>query len=397
MTRLKFRLQLQLSNGVSIGCSLRELMYSVKEGLFLFEHTQAPYDGGVYHQAPLLLALLSTIHTILPLEAHRLGVAVLYATADMWSAHCLRRISAQKFASNSSKSESASFDISLHIPWITFLFSPLTFASTISLSSFTFTISVTLSAIMYAVQKKTAAAAFSLAMASYLSLYPVLLLPSLILIISDGPNRRTIFTILFWFTSTTILLFYSSYMLLGSWNFLEATYGVILLLPDLTPNLGLWWYFFIEMFDAFRSFWLVVFQLHLCIYVFPLCIKLKQRPLYAATIMCGLISIIKSYPSVSDLVLFHALLSLHIEIFKHMRYLFMTTSALLYAAFLAPTFYHLWIISGSGNANFFYAITLVYGLAQSIFVTDALYAMMFVQWLELEKPDLTRGDVQQVF
>ena len=80
-----------------------------------------------------------------------------------------------------------------------------------------------------------------------------------------------------------------------------------------------------------------------------------------------------------------------------MRYLFLTTSALLYTAFLAPTFYHLWIISGSGNANFFYAITLVYGLAQSVFVADALYAMMFVQWLEIDKPDLTQGDVQQVF
>ena len=297
----------------------------VKEGLFLFMHNQAPYDGGVYHQAPLLLALFSTIHTLLPPQTHRFAVAVLYAAADMWSASCLRSIAAHKagFVDTSSSPKlpqpSYSIDASLYIPWTTFLFSPLTIASTVSLSSFTFTISVTISAVAYAVQQKTVAAMFSLAMASYLSLYPVLLLPGLILLLSSGPlHKLAVFSALFWFTSTVALLFILSYILMGSWNFLEATYGVILLLPDLTPNLGLWWYFFIEMFDAFRSFWLVVFQLHMCIYVLPLCIKLNQRPLYAVTILCGLIGIIKSYPSISDLVLFHSLLSLHTEIFKRL-------------------------------------------------------------------------------
>jgi hypothetical protein len=32
------------------------------------------------------------------------------------------------------------------------------------------------------------------------------------------------------------------------------------LLPDLTPNPGLWWYFFTEMFDHFRPFFLMVFS-----------------------------------------------------------------------------------------------------------------------------------------
>lgn len=61
----------------------------------------------------------------------------------------------------------------------------------------------------------------------------------------------------------------------GSWEFLASTYGVHLLLPDLTPNVGLWWYFFIEMFDSFRNFFLCVFQLHLAVYVGGLCIRLR--------------------------------------------------------------------------------------------------------------------------
>ena len=31
-------------------------------------------------------------------------------------------------------------------------------------------------------------------------------------------------------------------------------------LPDLTPNPGLWWYFFTEMFDHFRPFFLMAFS-----------------------------------------------------------------------------------------------------------------------------------------
>lgn len=36
-----------------------------------------------------------------------------------------------------------------------------------------------------------------------------------------------------------------------------------LTVPDLTPNVGLWWYFFTEMFDHFRNFFLMVFTVGL--------------------------------------------------------------------------------------------------------------------------------------
>lgn len=42
-----------------------------------------------------------------------------------------------------------------------------------------------------------------------------------------------------------------------------------LTLPDLTPTIGLGWYFFIEMFDHFRAFFVGVFQLHVLCYVAP--------------------------------------------------------------------------------------------------------------------------------
>lgn len=33
-----------------------------------------------------------------------------------------------------------------------------------------------------------------------------------------------------------------------------------LTVSDLAPNVGMWWYFFTEMFDHFRAFFLGVFQ-----------------------------------------------------------------------------------------------------------------------------------------
>lgn len=48
-----------------------------------------------------------------------------------------------------------------------------------------------------------------------------------------------------------------------------------LLLTDLTPNLGLWWYFFMEMFDHFRDFFLLTFNVHVASYVLPFTIKYR--------------------------------------------------------------------------------------------------------------------------
>ncbi|EEB95213.1 hypothetical protein MPER_05854, partial [Moniliophthora perniciosa FA553] len=46
----------------------------------------------------------------------------------------------------------------------------------------------------------------------------------------------------------------------GGTTWIPQTWGASLTLPDLTPNTGLWWYFFTEMFDHFRPFFLMVFS-----------------------------------------------------------------------------------------------------------------------------------------
>lgn len=78
-----------------------------------------------------------------------------------------------------------------------------------------------------------------------------------------------------------------------------------------------------------------------------------------------------------------------------MRYTFFATSTLLYATLLGPAFYHLWIYAGSGNANFFYAITLVWSLGLSILVADTIYAGLRDEWEQLH-PEVKGKKVQQI-
>jgi phosphatidylinositol glycan class U len=243
----------------------------------------------------------------------------------------------------------------------------------------------------------------ALSFASYLSMYPLLLLPPLLILCYDrqpastksSPLRFTLTHIL---VSLAVLstLFAMSYLITGgSWEFLPSTYGAQLTLSDLTPNVGLWWYFFVEMFDSFRSFFLAVFWLHLSSYVGGLSVRIRRQPLVVLTLLLGIFAVFKPYPSIADVSLFLGLVPLYRHVFPLMRYTFVVAAVVMYATFLGPAFYHLWIYAGSGNANFFYAITLVWGLGLSLMVCDLTFAILRDEW-EVERPEMVGKEIRQI-
>ena len=61
----------------------------MQEGLFLYNHNVSPYDGGVYHQAPLLLPLFSLLPDV---HSWPIFTAVLYTIVDILSADALSKI-----------------------------------------------------------------------------------------------------------------------------------------------------------------------------------------------------------------------------------------------------------------------------------------------------------------
>jgi len=285
-----------------------------------------------------------------------------------------------------------------------FLLSPFTLATCVGRSTSVFTTCAILQAVAKAIAGAPLGAMVALSFAAYLSMYPLLLLPPLLLLAYDRqrPAPRAASAPAFAATHLAAFAFClaallgMSYLLAGgSWQFLPSTYGVQLTLSDLTPNVGLWWYFFIEMFDSFRSFFLAVFWLHLASYVGGVTVRIRRQPLVALTLLTGLFAIFKPYPSIGDTSLFLALVPLFRHVFPLMRYTFVVAAAIIYGTFLGPAFYHLWIYAGSGNANFFYAITLVWSLGQSLLVSDLTFAVLRDEW-EVERPEMAGKDIRQI-
>jgi phosphatidylinositol glycan class U len=70
----------------------------VQEGLFLYNHNVSPYDGGVYHQAPLLLPLFSLLPDV---KQWPIFTALLYILVDLVSADALVKLAESGEAGNS--------------------------------------------------------------------------------------------------------------------------------------------------------------------------------------------------------------------------------------------------------------------------------------------------------
>jgi len=276
-------------------------------------------------KAPLFLPLFS----LLPSPATtfgRLMSVILYITLDILSADCLYEIAASGVAVVSSVYTSPRRGDGWKPASVAavYLFNPFTLLTCLGRPTTVFTTFFVLLSIRHASQGKSTATAFALALASYTSLHPVLLLPPIGLLCYDqicksstppsanedgkttgqttvnyGPIQFTC-SFLASFLSTTNVLLLLSRLILPSFNFAASLYLTPLSLPDLTPNPGLWWYFFTEMFDPFRSFFLGVFWLHMLAYSVPFTIRLRAQPLAAVIAMYGVLAIFQPYANIGE-------------------------------------------------------------------------------------------------
>ena len=159
-----------------------------------------------------------------------------------------------------------------------------------------------------------------LALATTLSLYPVYLAPPLILLSRQAETKGTLAfqasKLSLIFTANVGFYLILAYITVGSWDFLESTFGTVLFFTDLTPNIGIWWYFFAEMFAFFRPFFTCVFHIYAMIFSLPMTIRLKGMPLFALTTIVGISTVFKAYPEVGDIGFYFTLLTLFKPIFQ---------------------------------------------------------------------------------
>ncbi|GAA5879768.1 hypothetical protein JCM8547_007573 [Rhodosporidiobolus lusitaniae] len=343
-----------------------------------------PYSSGSFHGPPLFLFLVGPF-TALPDWA---GYA-LWTAADVGIAWALAGVAERRKRGEVLEEEGGRRWGGARVAAM-YLFHPFSVGTTLARSGVTFSNLFVALAVESAVSGSTLAAVSLISLATHFSLYPVLLLPPLLLLahqssptsatgeakngaLASSLRKTAVEGAAFFLFHQASLLFLSRY-LTGSWEFLFSAYGVILTIPDLTPNIGLSWYFFIEMFDHFRAFFLCVWALHPVVYVAPLTYYYRENPLFAITLLTGATSLLKSYPSLGDYALWHGLLACFSELLPYVHSPLFLSLLPLHALFLLPTFHYLWLSSGSGNANFFYASTLVWAVGMGGWTVEAMKA-----------------------
>lgn len=257
-------------------------------------------------------------------------------------------------------------------------------------------------------------AAFGYVMATHLSLYPAILIVPVILLLGYGPDApptkvflvksssdsksgtseydkrtslkvqrfswMTVLHFIFWlFIWSCYVLLLSSMILkkVGGLNeMFEKTYGFILTVKDLSPNIGVLWYFFAEVFDFFRTFFLIVFNMNILFMVLPLAIRLKHRPCFLAFVYTAIVAMLKSYPSAGDSALYLGLLGLFANELAEMQFTFFLFFGYIGVSLLSPVMHNLWIWRGTGNANFYFATGLAYTCLQTVLVVESVGSMI---------------------
>ncbi|CAM9574960.1 unnamed protein product, partial [Discosporangium mesarthrocarpum] len=161
---------------------------------------------------------------------------------------------------------------------------------------------------------------------------------------------------------------------LRSWAFLRSAAGVQLMCEDLTPNVGLYWYFFTEIFPRFRLFFRVLFLSHPYVYVLPATIRLGMFPDVLAHLLLAVFGIFQTYPTFGDLMLSACLFMCHPNTTSRMRLVVPLALIGTVPCILLPAMRHVWLRAGTGNANFYYFQTVIFNVLHSVFVLQFMAA-----------------------
>lgn len=330
----------------------------LKEGIYLFTNLQiSPYSGGPCHHSPLLLSLFSLIP-----EGFR---AIFFHAVDIYAALQLGTFVRKMSPAGANPEIVGAF----------YLFNPFSLLSTLAQSTNQLSVALVCCSLGAAAKQRGILSVSLLGLASVLTFYPSYLIFSLMSIISQFQPGKYSKQVLFTAFLLSIGLFLGlAYVPFQSWDFLDKQFGTILLVRDLTrPNIGLWWYFFIEQFEFFRPFFLGAFQMFILAFPIPLNLRFPKQPVFTIACLVGVLAVFKPYPEASDLGLYLTLLVANKPIFDLLEYKVVEIIGLVYVSVLARTFYYLWIYMGSGNSNFYFAITLVYASVMAILFSDSTW------------------------
>ncbi|RWS28471.1 phosphatidylinositol glycan anchor biosynthesis class U protein-like protein [Leptotrombidium deliense] len=360
------------------------------EGIDLLRKGISPYSGDTFHETPIFLLFYSMLN-----ELNEISINILYVMCDTATAVCLGLVCYVQLFDNSNN-EITLFEklkkedrkelrietenlkhLAISVTCV-YLLCPYSILVCVAKTTSVFSnllMSLLLLSISY---RRRLLSCVLLALLTYQSLYPIMMLVPVVMAIEQSSENgkcgekyrfKSIISTLTMFTTSLSILLVTSYFLCGqSWR---------LTVPDFTPNIGLFWYFFTEMFDHFRDFFVWTFQINSFLYVIPLALTLRKDPNFLSFILLVLMSLFKPYPSISDFSLYLSLLPQWSHLFKckrNMKQGLVVVCMILSCSVLAPIMWHMWIVLGTANSNYFFGVTLAYNTAQILLLTDLLFA-----------------------
>lgn len=360
----------------------------VLEGLFLKSKNIDPYYGDLLHETPLLLNFYKFLLNIFHNETAYMMLTFDLITSlllffmgkkhlqEIFKQECKRK-DYPKGAEEALLKENEVIKAPFYV-LLAYLFNPFTLLSCIGYSTTVFH-SFFLSAMLFSlVYGFILPCSIFLAISSSISFYPLFLIfPVFIYVkkVHQSATKAVMALVLF---ITTLLLITAFNSNNGTdFSYIKNVYGCILTVPDLQPNIGLFWYFFTEMFDHFRELFIYAFQINATIlYLLPLSIKLRNQPLLLTVAIIFIVTIFKSYPSTGDVGFVLSLLPNFIYLFSYTQQSFLVGIILLISSTLGPVVWYLWIYCNSANANFYFGVTLAFAIGLIFLLTDLLFAQV---------------------
>ncbi|KAG2491435.1 hypothetical protein HYH03_010221 [Edaphochlamys debaryana] len=161
----------------------------------------------------------------------------------------------------------------------------------------------------------------------------------------------------------------------GCWA--VRVYGSQVLLDDVAPNVGQWWYLAMEAFDDTKPYIRLLAHSLLFALAPPLAMRLgPRRPLALFLVQLLALGLLRPYPSVADLGLAASLLPLLTRqqgaLVVASRTEMLLPASLLVLCVLGPAMLRMWLSYESTNSNFFYSIVLSYGVWRVVLLMQVL-------------------------
>ncbi|KAG9006360.1 hypothetical protein FRB94_000824 [Tulasnella sp. JGI-2019a] len=322
----------------------------LKEGIHLYHNGVDPYSGGGFRHSPILLSAFSTV---LPLSS---GLsALLWTSLDGLAALAMAQIWRARYGQKEIQASKARERMIM----ILYLFNPYLLLPNLARSTASIDNVLVALTLKFASERKASPALLLLAVLTHLSLPSICLAPPVLMLLvqrsthphavalktptvaveeepptkkAPGHAPQSVVQLTLEYLVYLMILAGVSTVVAGGWHWTGRTWGAL------------------------------------------------HDPLYAAFVLQGVIASFKPYPTLADPGLFISMFALFPEIFPYLRHPIVTILLHMHAALLLPLFHSLWLSQGTGNANFYYATTLVFGLAMAATVTDAVWAGLRVKF-----------------